>query len=292
MKKTRVLLIICLACLTLAGSFAYASSSLGIYRNFAELSQNETKDVDYKITSSNKNSDMTIFTIHGGAIAKGTSELVTALANKGGFNHYLFEGTKPADNLSLHLTSTQFDEPTALNMIKNSKYTVSFIGIKEEDAMITYVGGQNKLLARLITLHLQSAGFSVQDSPYVPTNIAGVLSSNIVNQNKLLFDEQKLGGVQIAVSKGLRDLLLEDEVSFQSYIANLNKALSNSWPLAANILESRTGNARPSFRALEKASKNASFNRNDKDKVIKEVLENSFNSPEELLTKLQEAAGK
>ncbi|SNS57164.1 Phage-related replication protein YjqB, UPF0714/DUF867 family [Anaerovirgula multivorans] len=291
-KKTCILLTICLVCLALAGSFAYASFSLGIYRDFAELSENETIDVDYRIINKNNGSDMTVFTIHGGAIAKGTSELATALANRGGFNLYLFEGIKPTDNLTLHLTSTRFDEPTAINMVKNSKDTVSFIGIKEENARITYVGGQNKLLARLVKLHLQAAGFNVQDAPYVPTNIAGVLSSNIVNQNKLLFDTHKIGGVQIAVSKGMRDLLLEDEASFQSYVANIDKALSDSWPLAVNILEARTGNASPNSKAIEKANVNASFNRYNTNNVIKGVLQNNFNSPEELLAKLKEAAGK
>ncbi|KPU45976.1 hypothetical protein OXPF_04560 [Oxobacter pfennigii] len=293
-RKTFVVLTACLLCLTLLGGIAYASFSLGIYRNFADLSENETVDVDYRITSNDKNSGTTIFTVHGGGIAKGTSELAAALADRGGFNLYLFEGIKPADNLNLHITSTQFDEPAAINMIENSNTAVSFIGTKEETAMLTYVGGQNQLLARLIKLHLQAAGFNVQDAPYIPTNIAGTLSSNIVNKNKLLFDTYKLGGVQIAVSKGMRDALLKDDAYFQSYVTNINNALSSSWPLAVETLKPHPNNASPSSMARQNANENAAFNRSDTDidKTIKEVLQYDFNSPKELIDKLKEETKK
>lgn len=293
-KRAFVVLITCLICLALAGGIAYASFSLGIYSNFAELSENETENVDYRITNMERNSDTTIFSIHGGGISSGTSDLATALADRGGFNLYLFEGIKPTDNLNLHITSTQFDEPTALNRIRNSKFTVSFIGTRDENSLITYIGGQNKLLSRLIKLHLQAAGFNVQDSPYIPENIAGILSSNIVNQNKLLFDSYKIGGVQIAVTRGMRSALLEDEAYLQSYISNIDKAISSSWPLVLNLLEPQSEASDASsmtiqgfFKTLFKQS-----NATDIDQIIKEVSRYDFDSPEELLEKLKESTDK
>jgi len=295
-KKAFVSLIACLICLALAGGIAYASFSLGIYRNFAELSENEIENIDYRITAEDKNSDTTIFTIHGGGIAGGTSQLATALADRGGFNLYLFEGIKSVDNLNLHLTSTEFDEATAINMVSNSTTSVSFIGTREETSLSTYVGGQNKLLGRLITLHLQAAGFNVQDSPYVPVNIAGVLNSNIVNKNKPLLGTYEMGGVQIAVSRGMRNALLEDEAYLQSYIINIDKALISSWPLVVETLSRKFDVDHTSDTVfvvmIQRFSKNILSNQsdNDIDQILQEVLEHDFDSPEALLDELKESA--
>jgi len=60
-----------------------------------------------------RSSGIAILSIHGGDIEPGTTRIANAIA---GWDHsfYTFEGIKTARNLSLHITSTRFDEPSAM----------------------------------------------------------------------------------------------------------------------------------------------------------------------------------
>jgi len=177
------------------------------YSSFADLYASE-EATDYTIKTTDIGSGTTILALHGGGIERGTSELVEALNGQGKYNTYLFEGLKATDNGSLFIRAIDFDEPTAVSLAQNSDYTVSVIGAAGDEE-ITYVGGQNKLLAELIRLHLVTKGYNVKTLS-IPDRIAGVMNSNIVNKNKLLNDSYQIGGVQIAISKGLRDKLVTD----------------------------------------------------------------------------------
>ena len=55
---------------------------------------------------------------HGGSIEQGTTELTKALADKGNYDYYSFEGIRPKNNSELHVTSTHYDDPTLNQMIK------------------------------------------------------------------------------------------------------------------------------------------------------------------------------
>ena len=210
---------------------------IGDYSSFKELSENEVEGIDYTYSYKDNLSSITVFTIHGGSIEKGTSEIVNALCSENKYNYYLFEGIKKENNLSLHITSTQFDESTALQMVEKSSNTVSIIGTQEKRPMV-FVGGQNKLMARLVYLHLKVAGFKVTDDQrFIPSHNAGVSDINIVNKNKLIYNKYRLGGVQIGVSKGTRDILLSDEKMFGKFIDAIDDALSVSWPKAEEVIK-------------------------------------------------------
>ncbi len=177
------------------------------YSSFAELAATEDP-AGYTIKTKAVGSNTTILAIHGGGIERGTSELVEALGGTDKYNTYSFEGLKAADNGSLFVKAINFDEPNAVSLVNQSDYTVSVIGAAGDDE-VTYVGGQNKLLAELVRLHLTSKGYNVKTLS-IPDRIAGVMDSNIVNKNKLFNGNYQLGGVQIAISKGLRDKLATD----------------------------------------------------------------------------------
>lgn len=202
------------------------------YSNYDELSANEKENVDYSISSIDNGKDMTIFTIHGGSIATGMSDIVNALAKKGNYNYYLFEGIKEINNYSLHVTSTKFDEPKAVEQMKESKNNISFIGLKEESNFV-YVGGQNKLLARIIKLHLQKEGFNVKDSSEIPKSFAGVKDTNIVNSGV----EVGIGGAQIAIARGLRNELDSEPAKLELFVESIDEALSKTWPKIFKIVE-------------------------------------------------------
>ena len=217
------------------GTSAYAFTTG--YSSFAELYASE-EATDYSIKATDNGKATTILAIHGGGIERGTSELVEALNKHGRYNTYLFEGLKATDNGSLFLRAINFDEPTATRLVKNSDYTVSVIGAAGDDE-VTYIGGQNKLLAEVIRLHLITQGYNVKTFS-TPDRIAGVMNSNIVNKNKLFNDDFKLGGVQIAISKGLRDKLVTDSGTLNNYSSSINAALSKSWPVIVRQMKKIT----------------------------------------------------
>lgn len=241
------------------------------YRSFAELYASEDP-AGYTIKTNKAGSDTTILALHGGGIERGTSELVEALNGSGQYNTYSFEGLKAADNGSLFLRAIDFDEPTAIRLVNNSAYTLSIIGAAGDDE-ITYIGGQNKLLAELIKLHLIAQGYRVE-SLRVPDRIAGVMDSNIVNQNKLFNGKYQIGGVQMAVSKGLRDKLVTDPAILSDYSGSVKDALSKSWPAIV-----------PHLKEIPKCNGFFSSFSSDSnfDQKVDQILEKDAKNPKELI---------
>ncbi|HWQ78219.1 MAG TPA: poly-gamma-glutamate hydrolase family protein [Anaerovoracaceae bacterium] len=272
MKKKLAKILALAMMFTLAvGTSAFAFTTG--YHSFADLAAAEDP-AGYGITADDRGQSTTILAIHGGGIEKGTSELVEALKGKGKYNTYLFEGLKAADNGSLFIRAINFDEPEAVSLVQDSAYTVSIIGAAG-GGETTYIGGQNKMLAELIKLHLATKGYNVETLS-IPDQIAGVMDSNIVNQNQL-FNGYELGGVQIAISEGLRDKLAADPDALNAYSGAVNAALSKSWPAIANQLKKITkGNGNGFFGkySLMKPSLN---------KEVDKILKKGADTPEELV---------
>jgi len=253
------------------------------YGSFAELAAAEDP-ANYKITANDVGSDTTILAIHGGGIERGTSELVEALDDCGKYNTYLFEGLKPTENGSLFIKAINFDEPKAVNLVQDSDYTVSIIGAAGDDE-VTYIGGQNKLLAELIRLHLIAKGYNVKTLS-IPDRIAGIMNSNIVNKNKLFNDSFKLGGVQIAVSEGLRDKLVNNPWLLKDYSNSIHKALSDSWPTIVKLMKKIDKSEGKSEGLLDK------FNpaKPSLDKKVNQILEKDAKNPKELIENAEEVS--
>ncbi|MFZ5969934.1 MAG: poly-gamma-glutamate hydrolase family protein [Bacillota bacterium] len=259
------------------GTTAYAFTTG--YGSFAELYASE-EATDYTIKATDMGRDTTILAIHGGGIERGTSEVVEALKGYGKYNTYLFEGLKATDNGSLFLRAINFDEPTATSLVRNSDYTVSVIGAAGDEE-ITYIGGQNKILAELIRLHLITKGYNVKTLS-IPDRIAGVMNSNIVNKNKLFNDNYQIGGVQIAISKGLRDKLVTDSSTLNDYSGTINEALSQSWPKIVPHLQKITKSNGNGFLSMFSPSKR------NFDKKVEHILEKSAKTPNELIENTKE----
>ncbi|WP_080872713.1 poly-gamma-glutamate hydrolase family protein [Oceanobacillus timonensis] len=171
------------------------------YKNFNELRQNERQEADYRISSEKRNPDVAFIAIHGGGIEPGTTELAEQLASAGEYTFYSFQGTKAANNTELHIDSTNFDEPEALDLVSDSFYTVSLHGYEDELEKHTYLGGLDEALAQSMEKELKNAGFSVSDAP---KELNGKEKDNIVNQNR-----QKKG-IQLEISTAQRQAFFED----------------------------------------------------------------------------------
>ncbi len=278
MKKEFIKILAFVLLFTFGGALSvYAFTTGSGYSSFNELFASEDA-ADYTIKTTDIGSDTTILALHGGGIERGTSELVEALNGYGKYNTYLFEGRKTTDNQSLFLRAIKFDEPKAVSLVKDSDYTVSVIGAAGDDE-VTYIGGQNKLLAELLKLHLINKGYRVQTLS-LPDRIAGVMDSNIVNKNKEFSGGYQLGGVQIAVSKGLRDKFVADPNVLNDYADSINAALTKSWPVAASALENKHDkNVEKFFEKL--------FSKHNFNKKVDKIIKKGANTPKGLLKNIE-----
>ncbi|MGE6631045.1 poly-gamma-glutamate hydrolase family protein [Bacillus sp. NPDC077027] len=127
------------------------------YRNFEELSVHEVEGIDYQILHECKNNQLLILSPHAGGIESGVSELVIELAEL--HSMYLFEGIKVTGNHVLHITSTNFNEPTCLSMVQSHQYTFALHGYGETSVRQTLVGGTDRQKAAETARLLTENGF-------------------------------------------------------------------------------------------------------------------------------------
>lgn len=240
LSSKRLIVFCCLTILMFSQSTAAAPGD--IYHNFRELSSNEVKNVDYKMETNVTNSvdhktetsvtdfvdhrietnvtdsNVIVIAIHGGKIEKGTTELAYALSSHNNYNYYSFMGLKSKGNSALHISSAKFDEPTALEMVSQSKTTLSIHGCSGSEEF-TYIGGLDTELGNRIKKSLTKYGFTVLDAP---KNLAGISPNNIVNKN------MNGWGVQIEISKGLRtQFFSSNNDKLKSYVFAISEAASS-----------------------------------------------------------------
>lgn len=156
--------------------------------------------MDYRVRWRIGNSRIAILSIHGGEIEPGTSRIADAIAGSE-HNFYALEGLKNEGNWALHITSTLFDEPTALEIVCCSEIIISVHGCAEMDQVV-HVGGHDLDLRRRILDCLGEAGFMATDSlnpKFVGTDLANIC--NLCGRGM---------GVQLEISRGLRFRMFRD----------------------------------------------------------------------------------
>ncbi|MCY8958235.1 poly-gamma-glutamate hydrolase family protein [Bacillus atrophaeus] len=149
------------------------------YRNFEELKSNESP-LNYNIFTNDLRTPVLILAPHGGGIEGGTSELARELSKS--HSTYLFEALKTSGSSDLHITSANFDEPQALEILNNHDLTISLHGYASNEKH-TLVGGTDREKAEQMTAVLNDAGFSAELLP-VGAHLAGTNPNNIANKNK------------------------------------------------------------------------------------------------------------
>ncbi len=168
------------------------------YDDFEELKQAEPDA--YAIKTRYRRSKLIVMAIHGGGIEAGTSELASDIAGND-HDFYAFEGTKGCCNSTLHITSTKFDEPTALDMVDAADRCVSLHGFGSLTPKV-YVGGRDTQLKNAIYNSLIAWGFPADKNP--PSDYTGTNINNICNKTS------NNAGVQLEISKGLRQSMFDD----------------------------------------------------------------------------------
>ena len=164
------------------------------YKNYEQLSKNEELNKAYRINWRKGKTNSVIIAPHGGSIEPGTTEIADAVAGKD-HAYYSFEGIKPAGNGDLHITSTRFDEPCGINLVKEYMNVLALHGCSGEEE-IAYIGGLDTALKWKIQDSLIQAGFKAGE--HNNPDLLGINKSNICNRGK------KGRGVQLELSSGLR----------------------------------------------------------------------------------------
>lgn len=164
------------------------------YGHFAQLKAGEKEGVDYRIQYEDRGSRVLILGPHAGAIEPGTSEIVKAVASED-LSFYIFEGIKPRGNRALHLTSTVFDDPKALELLKACDKTIAIHG-EGGDAEIVYIGGGDEEMRPHVSRCLKEAGFAT--GTHGRRGLQGTSPDNICNRCRTG------AGLQLELSRGLR----------------------------------------------------------------------------------------
>ena len=172
------------------------------YKSFNELAQHEIEGQDFEIAYREAGSMFVVIAMHGGSIEVGTSEIADAIAGEN-FSFYTFRGIKERGNADLHITSTYFDEPRVISLLRRTKFAITVHGRNKKD-QIVYVGGLHLQLKKQIITALESAGFSATHQDYPA--FKGLNAENICNLG------QSKTGVQLEISRGLRETFFKSSV--------------------------------------------------------------------------------
>ncbi|WCS69662.1 hypothetical protein Goe25_00290 [Bacillus phage vB_BsuM-Goe25] len=189
------------------------------YKNYAELAAAEEEGKSYRILAEFRGNDIVFFSPHAGGIEVGCTELVEDIVKQTGDSYYLFEGLLPSGNQRLHITSTNFDEPRALELIPLHEDAVSFHGYNDNLNKNTLVGGLNIELRNLIIKHLNNIGipaevatdrFTAKD----PKNIVNRCASGKGVQLEISSLQRKAFFKNNDWSKGNRDNITEEFLDY------------------------------------------------------------------------------
>jgi phage replication-related protein YjqB (UPF0714/DUF867 family) len=168
------------------------------YKNFAALSAGEPADA-FSISTCDRGSRVVVAAPHGGGIERGTSEIARAIAGVD-LSYYLFEGQKPQGNKALHITSSNFDEPRGLVLMRSAAGVLTVHGEVSEPETV-FLGGLDAPLKTALRTALEAAGFAAREHPN--PNLRGCYGQNICNAGLTGV------GVQLELSAGLRSSFFE-----------------------------------------------------------------------------------
>lgn len=184
------------------------------YVTFADLSTSEP-DGAYRIVVRPKGSAVALIAPHAGKIEFGTSEICRSVAGED-LTYYLFEGCKSSSNRHLHITSSRFDEPRGIDVAQSAQVVVTFHGQNGNKHFVN-VGGLADQLCESLIYHLKAAGFTA--SQHNDARLQGRDKNNICNRGT------KGQGLQLEISRGLRDALTTDKNAMARFSSAIRSAL-------------------------------------------------------------------
>jgi phage replication-related protein YjqB (UPF0714/DUF867 family) len=168
---------------------------MDVYRNFAELSEYEKEDIDFRIYAVKREGSSTVIVApHGGAIEPGTSEVAKEVAHND-LSLAIFEGIKPKNNKRLHITSTNFDEPHCVELVQKANTVLAIHGERSEELSV-FLGGRDVELGEKLKSVLEWRSYAVKT--HENSDLYGLNKANICNRGR------QGVGIQLELSSGLR----------------------------------------------------------------------------------------
>ena len=151
---------------------------------------------------------------HGGGIEPGTSEIMRALAELGGWAWYEFAGyLRHGNKEALHILSTEFNEPTLLDLLRQAGLVVTLHGASEAGKPLVFVGGRFKFGRQVVIGAINGSkeghGIVAIDATEdaATEQISGWQESNITNRGR------RREGIQMEFSREARNLLFPPNAS-------------------------------------------------------------------------------
>jgi len=186
------------------------------YNSFKELVSHEVEGQDYRIRVELRDPRVLIMAPHGGKIEPATAEVAEAIAGMD-YSFYSFEGLKASGNGVLHIESHLFDEPRALQAVEKANIIITVHGQIDQRDEFVMIGGLHDNLRLKIRQQLEAAGFKIRP----PTGgLMGTDPMNICNRGK------SKQGVQLEISRKVRDLLRTDREKIETFANAVRKAIS------------------------------------------------------------------
>ena len=188
------------------------------YMSFKELADREVEGQDYRIRVELRDAPVLIMAPHGGKIEPATSEIAEAIAGMD-YSFYSFDGLKTEGNKLLHIESHLFDEPLALQAFGEADIVITVHGQIDQKDGFVMVGGLDASLGSEIKRQLEGAGFRIR--PPIE-GLMGTDPMNICNRGRLK------QGIQLEISRKIRDLLRTDKERLQKFADAIRKAINKS----------------------------------------------------------------
>jgi phage replication-related protein YjqB (UPF0714/DUF867 family) len=189
------------------------------FPNFAALKGAKKEDKDYRVVvrSGSNTGGALVMTPHGGGIERHVSMITAAVAD-GDLDMYCFEGIMREGNAELHITSENFDEDRAIELLKTKSTVVAIHGRADEgDADTIYLGGKDADLVAAIDEGLRAAGLKTKGSGH---RFPGMKDSNIVNRGSTG------KGAQLELPLSMRDRLANEPKLLEVFRSAVRGAIS------------------------------------------------------------------
>lgn len=164
------------------------------YGSYSELAQSMKQGRDFIIELRWGKTGIAVMAPHGGGIEPGTASIARAIADTD-HAYYAFKGVRPANNRQLHIPSTSFDEPRAMEMIERCHTIVTIHGCKSAGRFI-YVGGRDSSLKEQMAAKLIGSGYRAEMTSDIA--LRGEHRNNLCNRGR------RGKGLQLEISESLR----------------------------------------------------------------------------------------
>ena len=188
------------------------------YCDFAELSLHEREDEDFERSYRDRESPVLVAAPHAGGIEPYTGWLAARIARED-LSLYCFRGLKQSENRDLHLTSTRFDEPIGVQAATTAQTVLAIHGEQTHEEEFVMVGGLDDAMRDQIAEQLVAGGFSIRQPS---SSLAGASRCNICNRGT------SGRGVQLEVSRGLRQRLRSDDDLAERFVLAIRVAVAGS----------------------------------------------------------------